>query len=502
MRHRVTTVIFLLILVAAAILRLIDLTERPMHPDEATGARILSNRMESGVYRFDPKHFHGPTLSMFTQPVAELRGEQDWQSLSKFSIRIVPAIWGLLTLAIILPFARQMGKVGALCAIALVASSPLLVYYNRMFIHESLLGFFALASVVLIFYYIQKPSLRMALASGVGRPLLMPTKDTFAVSYIAWGGAAGILLLENRSRLSRSVIVGQIQKHARFTTIMLGLAALLTILLYTDFGSNPRGVFDFIRTFFVYELTAGHEKYFFYYAEFLVLPKFLAGRWWSEGALLLFAIAGYLFARMRGNNWARFLAYASAFHFLVYSIIRYKTPWLMLVPWLHVCLLAGYGVACLLEKRGWFRYAGVATFALVLAWQTQQAFRASFRFHSDGRNPYAYVPTARDVEPLAVWLEELADKAPEMRAHPVAVVGPEYWPLPWYLRSFSEIGYWQQCPDNAREFPLLLSLPWQAQSVMEATKDTHVALPRGLRHNVPLMVFLRNDIWIQNFENE
>ena len=61
------------VIVMAAFLRFDDLAERPMHADEATGARIMAKRMEGQGGEFNPKHYHGPLLADLTMPVCLVR---------------------------------------------------------------------------------------------------------------------------------------------------------------------------------------------------------------------------------------------------------------------------------------------------------------------------------------------------------------------------------------------------------------------------------------------
>ena len=114
---------------------------------------------------------------------------------------------------------------------------------------------------------------------------------------------------------------------------------------------------------------------------------------------------------------------------------------------------------------------------------------------SDGRNPYAYVPTRSDVERLAQWLGQLREADPGGALEPAVVVGTGYWPLPWYLRSFEKIGYLQTPPPGVDDLPLVFAMPDSSDLMMELLGESHACLPRGLRHEVPLLVFVRNDIW-------
>jgi predicted membrane-bound mannosyltransferase len=101
---------------------------------------------------------------------------------------------------------------------------------------------------------------------------------------------------------------------------------------------------------------------------------------------------------------------------------------------------------------------------------------------------------------LETWLAQLRAKAGDAALEPVAVVGSDYWPLPWYLRQFDQIGYWQSPAPEIIKLPIVFAMPSTTAGVAEILKDTHMPLPRGLRTGVPLHVFVRNDVWNQWME--
>jgi hypothetical protein len=43
--------------------------------------------------------------------------------------------------------------------------------------------------------------------------------------------------------------------------------------------------------------------------------------------------------------------------------------------------------------------------------------------------------------------------------------------------------------------PVVFAMPETQEAVSRMLAESHVALPRGLRPDVPLIVYLRNDIW-------
>jgi hypothetical protein len=84
---------------------------------------------------------------------------------------------------------------------------------------------------------------------------------------------------------------------------------------------------------------------------------------------------------------------------------------------------------------------GIAgTFLLAtLVSQTQEYV---FNRPADEKNPYAYAHTGEDLLRLPGRLDELAQQ--NHLAHPrIAVVAADAWPLPWYLRKFTQVGFWQ-----------------------------------------------------------
>lgn len=480
------------ILSVGAYLRFDQLSKRPFHADEATGARITSARMESGDYRFDPSHYHGPLLSSLAIPICTLRGENRWQDLSKSSLRLLPAIAGTLLLLIPLLGRRRFGDAPMLLAAALLASSPLLVYYSRMFIHEMLLVSFGMAA---IFFLTRRP---VHLLPGLLVGLMFATKESFAISMLAWTAVGALVAWENRKSLDSTKCLSFWKTSRSAILSSLLAAALISIFCYTDGFQRPEGAIDAVRTFFVYETVAGHEKPFAYYLQLIALPSKSGGLWWFGTPVLILATFSFLssFREKNSNNpTIRFLAYAAAGHFLIYSLFGYKTPWLACLPWAHVCLLAGFAIAGFPRHGLPVKTALALLVGITVTTQLIQARNATGRFDSDDRNPFAYVPTRRDVETLEAWLDKLRLSHPSGSLEPIAVIGSDYWPLPWYLRSFEKIGYWTEPPQNIASMPVVFAMPETAAATSVLLETTHISLPRGLRSGVPIQVFLRNDLW-------
>lgn len=478
---------WVLVVAAAALLRFHHLGDRPFHADEATGARITADRMETQGGRFDPTHFHGPLLGDAAGVACRLRGETTWKSMRKATLRSVTACAGLLVVLVPWFWRRRMGEPGALLAAALLGCSPLLAYYSRMFIHEMWLVLFGLLVLTTL------QGRFRPLAAGLFLGLMFATKESFAISVIAWSAAALPIAWERRGLLT------PLHRWWKPVVLLVLVALLVSMAFYTHGFRHPHGAADAVMTYFRYQVVEGHDKPFGYYGDLIAVPRKAGGVWWFGTPVVALALAAFAAAHrrdMRGDaaaTWARFLGYAVVGHLLIYSLISYKTPWLACLPWAQLCLLAGF-VFRLLPCPSWRVAVGaVAAFALVS--QTRQTTRATGRLSSDARNPYAYVPTRRDVEKLATWLDDLQSAMPGIPLGNAAVIGSDYWPLPWYLRKLDPVGYWPEPPDTCATMPLVFVMPDAAEKTMERLEESHVAVPRGLRDGVPLIVCIRNDVW-------
>jgi predicted membrane-bound mannosyltransferase len=209
-------------------------------------------------------------------------------------------------------------------------------------------------------------------------------------------------------------------------------------LLFTWGGQNWSALADLLHA--VPNFTAraagqGHEKPFWYYARLLASG-------WSGAAILVLAALGIVRA-LRSSRHIFLAAYALLV-FVIYSAIPYKTPWLALNFWLPITILTGIAGEWLWLARPKFSARAlilvfIAAMGFLIAHDTRERV---FQNPADESNPYAYAHTGEDLLRLAPRLVELArqDNLSDPR---IAVVAADAWPLPWYLRKFSQAGFWQ-----------------------------------------------------------
>ena len=192
----------------------------------------------------------------------------------------------------------------------------------------------------------------------------------------------------------------------------------------------------------------------------------------------------------------------------MYSALPYKTPWNVLPLYAGWVIVAGIGLAQLLE-HGYPR-AGRILLAVALVVLcgalAVQSWRASFRYPADPRNPYAYVHTSPDVVRLAGRVKALSALHRDFESMLVAVVaGPyEQWPLPWYLRRMNRVGYWTSAEAAGPALalaPVIVASPQYAEKVAAALGERYQAEYYGLRPDVIMSVFIERSLWDRFIES-
>jgi uncharacterized protein (TIGR03663 family) len=444
---------FILIALLALAIRLPQLGVRPMHTDEAVNAYIVGQSLAGEKYHYDPQDRHGPALVEFTLPLVRLEGAKKFSDLTEAQLRLVPVLIGSATVLLFGAAVEIFGFIPSLVAALLFACAPLPVYYSRYFIHETLFVAATLGVILSGARAWRKNSVLFAVLAGLCAALMLACKETSVLHFVALG---------------ITVVIGwRLRAPGKIPSLQIFIIAVITffiagILLFTWFGQDWSALADLFRALPHLAARAngeGHEKPFWYYfillaggasgALLLVLSiSGLAVAWWGETPgepLHEMAVNG-----SRGRPPHRcFLAIYAILIFAAYCIIPYKTPWLALNFWLPLSLLAGFAIEWIwfASKKIYIRAAillGCVALGLLIAQDTQQRV---FISPADEKNPYAYAHTTEDLIRLPVRLEELA-RQNKISNPRVAVVAADAWPLPWYLRKFSNVGFWQPNEDT------------------------------------------------------
>lgn len=497
----------------ALALRLPSLDRRPLHNDEAVNAVKFSALWETGRYTYDPQEYHGPALHYATLPFIALSGARTSEDLSDARLRLAPVFFGAALVLLLGLFTNGLGWRVVLCAAVLTAISPAMVFYSRYFIHEMLLVFFTTLAIGAGWRWWETRRLAWALTAGAGLGLMYATKETFLISLAAMAVASVINgwmgCREGSGKSWRDVLRRTWdQMPWKAITVAVVMAATVSLLLFTSFFANWHGPVDSIKSYLPWLNRAGgespHLHPWWFYLERITWFHKPRGPVCSEALILALALFGATRAFAGGElpgvncSLVKWLAWYTAALTAAYSVIPYKTTWCLLGFWQPAILLAGVGAVALVSAihLRWGRICvAVALVAATgqLAWQS---YRDSFVVASDWRNPYTYSQTRPNVHELVARVEGLALVHPDGRNMLVKVAAPEsYWPLPWYLRQFKRVGWWDQLPEDPYAPVVIASARLGAALDEKSGKKWIATGTYELRPGVYLELFVEFELW-------
>lgn len=504
------------IFLIGAVLRLYNLNLVPLHHDEGVNGNFLVRLVREGAYQYDPENYHGPTLYYFSALIPWITkllfgsSARDNYGLTTFTIRLVPALFGLATIGLVFLLRRRLGTVATLAAGLMLAVSPGAVYLSRYFIHETLFVFFTLGIVVAAvkFYDERKPAYLIPAAASLA--LLLATKETAIISVGVLVIAFGLTLLyslfnrksfssgRRKRELSMSERLGVIVDEmggtsAQIFYVVLALVVFQAVylLFYSSFMTNYKGITDSLQTFAVWSKTGtvAHVHPAYTYIVWL-------GR--QEVSLLFLGAVGAAIAVLRPkNSFAVFSALWAFGLIAAYSLIPYKTPWLLLNFVVPLALIAGYSIQALYEMDHYqLRLAAVV---LLVAVGVAAFYSVDLNFvnydNDNEKYVYVYAHTKRGTLDLVDQIEQIA-KENTGSSTGITIVSPDYWPLPWYLRNYTRVGYFGRMAASTE--PLIIANENQKPEVEANFGELYRQVPSKqeggafeLRPGVKLLLYLR-----------
>jgi uncharacterized protein (TIGR03663 family) len=506
-----------LALAAGLALRLVRLDRRPMHNDEANQAIKFGELLERGEYTYDAFDHHGPTLYYLTLPLAWARGQTTLAATDEWTLRGVPVAFGAATILLLPLLSVGIGRAAVAAAAVLMAVSPAMVFYSRMYIQESMFAGFALAFAIalgramteggIVGVRVEAPA-RWPLLAGVAAGLAIATKETAVIMLPASLAACALAWRSLGSARPRIPLAG----GRGLRSVLAGVAACATIaaLFYSSFLTHPGAILDPFRAAPTY-IDRGvdppdHVHAWHYYLGILGWSS-SGGLRWTEALILGLAAIGAATAwarpdpeRPKSTFWRRYLAINAALALALFSAIPYKTPWNVLPFHAATIVVAGIGFSVLVgAARG--RNGAVLLTALLAAGSAHlgwQAWRAAVVYAADPRNPYVYSQTVPDAVRMASRIRDLAALHPDGASMLVQVIAPphEQWPLPWYLRTMPRIGYWP----SAKEVPVLaapviVASMENVEALDAALGDRYVSEFFGVRPDVLVTLYIERGLW-------
>jgi len=455
----------MMILGAAAALRLVRLDNRPMHADEAVLADKTGTLLETGRWTYDPHDYHGPLLAYTAAGVARSAGIVKYAALNETVLRFVPAAFGILLVVL----ALGVGWPAAL----FVALSPMLVFYSRYFIPEMLLAAFSMGLLLCVLQYTNRSTFFWAAAAGICAGLMLATKETAVLPF----GALTAAWFIDKRKLPRPAHLAA----------MAGICAA-TLLLSSGVLSDARAVLQSLQRVpgeYAHRAfgDSRHAHPWFFYlsilrAELIFLPLAIIG-----------AIASWKSRKL--------LSVYAALMMFIYFALPYKTPWCAVQFWFPLLLLAGQGAEWLAARHR----SAVALIFLVCAYSAWMCWKTSFLQPASPENPYAYAQTLPDALLMRDKVIGAAMAAPEGLGVRLQVFSREnLWPLPWYFRRLVRQEWWNGVPAKGDPAPIILVTPDMESKLAEWLYERRPAGMRELYVNLfPRSTFLRPGVEVRGY---
>jgi len=291
------------VLVTALAFRLPGLDQRPMHHDEANQAVKCGILQETGVYTYDASDHHGPSLYYITLPFAWLTSGKDFAGTSEFTFRIVPVIFGVGIILLLLLLKDGLGWPAVFVSGLLTAISPAMIFYSRFYIQEMLLVFFTLGTIVSGWRYFKIRTAGWVISTGFFAGMMFATKETSVIAYASIIGALFLTFVWERFRnCHQTDVEGNVSLPVKkfsswHVLVFLAVAGFVSVIFFTSFFTNLRGPLDSILAYKMYmhkSTNSLHLQPWYYYLQILTYWKSAPGPVWSEGLILILALAGII----------------------------------------------------------------------------------------------------------------------------------------------------------------------------------------------------------------
>jgi uncharacterized protein (TIGR03663 family) len=506
--------------------RFAQISLKPFHHDEGVNAHFLLSlaRQGSTAYKYNPENYHGPTLYYFAVTALRVFGETD------FALRFWPCLFGVLTIVLLWFWRDKLGTLGLPVAALLIALSPGLGFFSRYFIHEMMFGCCSLAVAVGAWRYAETKEFKWMALLAIAAGILFATKETAIITAVVliialisasiWEVTQSLM---REHRWTPAALVKQLRRdwaEARpsldHTLSALIIFAFINVFFYSSAFTNWQGVggaFKAVMHWTKERSGTDHVHSNFYYLGILLKLE------------LPLLIGGVLAGLMILWQATRFWLFVGAWTFgmtLAYSIIPYKTPWLMVSFLIPLALVSGYAAEAyyrLFTPLAWrILWLSVVLLAVIFSWR--MAYVVNFEQYADNSNStaylaslgekrkwtpyvdgqygYVYAQTDKQFFDLVQTIKLAAEQFPTKHETGIYVASPDYWPLPWYLRDYPGVAYTGSLPERFDEAsvtqPIIVARADQQAQIGMVEGWRQVGRELTLRPGVQLVVYVRDKL--------
>lgn len=430
----ITSIIILIIFTLTVFSRFYLLDIRPLHHDEGINGYFQNNLFYQGSYKYDPSNYHGPSLYYFTLLGYFLFGS------TIFGLRIIPTLFGISIFFLIWTLKKYYSVGPFLMVFLFYAISPSLSYYSRYAIHEILFVFFSLATYIFFTLFINpnpqenpktgedtKRNPLFLNLSALSLGFAFTTKET---AYILGFIFFSYLFLADFFSLFKTEKLFYTKlfiKNWREVLCSVFLFLLVIFLFYSNFFQNLSGSFDILKSLLPWFKIGsmniqGQEKPLLYYSKILFQ---------YELPILIFSILGIFYCLRKRKNLL--LVWWAVMTYLIYSLMPYKIPWLIINITMPMVLLSGYGLMVFGKEKLWkiLMYILITASIIYLGYYN---IKVNFiNYGEDAQNSFAYAHTTNDIK----WVMKKIQNSGYQKIALIGKPGESYWPFPFYLQNYN-----------------------------------------------------------------
>ena len=430
-----------LITVVSLVAHLWRLGLRPLAHDEAIDAWFSWQAGRGDVMRYDPV-YHGPLRFYLEGIVLHVFGTgAGWA-------RLVAALAGVASTAIIASARATLGRIGAPVAALVFTFSPTVLTVTRTGREDSLTALVSLGLLLVVSFLLTKPRPWHVIAGGALLACSWAIKETtFLFGFVAcWFFIAGaVIAWRSPTGRCRAAVqrIGALGRPPWVWSLTIFLVVFMVV--FTSFFRYPGGIesgfVDGVQYWWSqHDVRRGGQPWFFY------LTIYGAYEW----LLIGLATVGLIVVVRRRSLVGLWFATMWLGQVVIYAWAGEKFAWLALHPLVPAVLLAGIGAQAIVDRVAALGTQRVLSaqrllagaFAGALALTAVIAVRPAITHGADPRELLVTVQTSVDVPPI---VEQLRAGQRDGTIATIAVdqAGGGSWPWAWYLNDhdFSGVSY-------------------------------------------------------------
>jgi uncharacterized protein (TIGR03663 family) len=176
----------------------------------------------------------------------------------------------------------------------------------------------------------------------------------------------------------------------------------------------------------------------------------------------------------------------------------FSQHWMVMTAILLLALYAGYILYAKTEPQ-WYPVTFYVAATIIVCVMGYQMYQLNFVHYDDDQYPYVYAHTHRALLAMIDKIDSISTRMGTGNDTGIAIVSPDYWPLPWYFRDNKKVGYYQQIV--ATNEPIIIGSMAQEEQLKTTYGDRYVLINSGmdegsygLRPGVDLLLYVRKDV--------